>query len=100
VSTQRATLLAGLLSALIVGVILRFAELSSRQLWLDELIQLVRFSDPSLLVRLKNVANDIAAAPLDYMVQRFTMSLLGSHSPFAARFHAAVFGVSPFHFFT
>jgi mannosyltransferase len=74
------------------GALLRFYGLGARQLWLDELIQLLRFSHATWSERLTDITTEVAAVPLDYMVQYFFVSLWGG-SPFMARLHAAAFGV-------
>lgn len=73
------------------GTIFRFAGLGRRQLWLDEIIQLKRFSGPNLLDNVVGLKHEIAAAPLDYLVQAGFVNLWGA-GEWAARFHAALFG--------
>jgi uncharacterized membrane protein len=80
-----------LLFALLVGVPLRFYKLSEPQLWLDELLRLVRFSHSSLWESFNDLRQDVAAVPLDYMIQQ-TVVQYGGFSEFTARFHAAFFG--------
>ena len=81
----------GLLLTLLLGIFLRFYKLGHPQLWLDEIIQLVRFSHRTLWENLVDIHTDIAAVPLDYMVQQLFVMLWGT-SEFSARFHAAIFG--------
>ncbi len=73
------------------GALLRLIGLGDRQLWLDELIQLQRFSGPDLVDNVLALRSEIAATPLDYVVQSVVVSLLG-HSEFAVRCHAFLFG--------
>jgi len=80
-----------LLAIIAVGAFLRFHNLGSAQLWLDELLRLVRFSHPTLWECLLDLRQDVAAVPLDYMIQQAVLNLLG-FSEFAARLHAALFG--------
>ena len=75
-----------------LGIFLRFYDLTQPQLWLDEIIQIVRFSHASLLENLYDLRQEIAAVPLDYMAQSLFLRMWGV-SEFSARFHAALFGV-------
>ena len=74
-----------------LGITLRYYRLEQPQLWLDELLRLVRFSSPDLLSNLRDISADVAAVPLDYLVQNFFVWLWGV-SEFSARFHAALCG--------
>jgi hypothetical protein len=80
-----------LIAALTFGVLFRFFRLHQPQLWLDEIIQLQRFSHPSLWENLLDIREEIAATPLDYIVQSVFIKLLGN-SEAVARLHAALFG--------
>ncbi|UCF38042.1 MAG: glycosyltransferase family 39 protein [Acidobacteriota bacterium] len=80
-----------LVLALLVGIPLRFVRLDQPQLWLDELLRLVRFSSPTLWGNLSDLRQDVAAAPLDYVIQGIFVDWWGL-SEFSARFHAALFG--------
>ena len=80
------------LMVLSLGFSLRFYGLDQPQLWLDEIIQIVRFSHPTLMESLYDLRSEIGAVPLDYMIQNLFLSIWGM-SEFAARFHAAVLGV-------
>jgi len=73
------------------GAYLRFHDLGRSQLWLDELVQLMRAHHASVWACLLDIGNDIGSAPLDYLIQRAFVSMWGV-TPWTARFHAAVFG--------
>ncbi len=81
----------GLFIVLLAGIGLRFWELGQPQLWLDEIIQITRFSHADLKSSLLDLREEVAAAPLDYLIQRSVIALAGT-SDAAARFHAAAFG--------
>ncbi|MBI4446109.1 MAG: glycosyltransferase family 39 protein [Acidobacteria bacterium] len=83
--------LAFLILILASGAFLRFYRIGETQLWLDEIIQLARGSRPTLTEKLLSIQQDIAAAPLDYLVQNLFVSRWGN-SPGVARLHAALFG--------
>jgi uncharacterized membrane protein len=74
-----------------LGIFLRFYGLTQPQLWLDEIIQIVRFSHVTLIENVYDLRQEIAAVPLDYMIQRLFLRMWGV-SEFSARFHAALFG--------
>jgi uncharacterized membrane protein len=74
-----------------VAAFLRFYRLGEKQLWLDELLQIIHSSPQRLSQLLLAVTEDRGATPLDYLVQHFFVAVLG-HSEFAVRFHAALFG--------
>jgi uncharacterized membrane protein len=74
-----------------LGAFLRFYDLSGRQLWLDELIGLACCSHPTLRECLLDIRGEVAAVPLDYMLQFLQLWRL---SEFTARFHAAFFGTA------
>jgi len=58
----------------------------------DEIIQVLHSSPDSIGEILQGVAQDKGAAPLDYIVQHYTMKLIGTDNETAARFHAALAG--------
>ncbi|MEE8584380.1 MAG: glycosyltransferase family 39 protein [Acidobacteriota bacterium] len=70
---------------------LRFYGLGEPQLWLDELIQISRSTQPGWEAILQDVRSETAAVPLDYLVQGLFVQTLGT-SAWAARLHAALFG--------
>jgi mannosyltransferase len=81
-----------LLLIFVFSAAIRFIGLGEKQLWVDEIIQAVHSTPDTLEEILKGVAGDRGSAPLDYLVQHYTMKALGSRDEFSARFHAAVFG--------
>jgi len=74
-----------------VAAFLRFYRLGEKQLWLDELLQVIHSSPQRLGQLLLAVTEDRGATPLDYLIQHFFVAVLG-HSESAVRFHAALFG--------
>lgn len=80
-----------LVSAIFLGVALRFYALNQPQLWLDELIQLLCFSQSTWTGSLHFLVQQPAAAPLDYILQNLFVQIWG-RTELGARFHAALFG--------
>ncbi len=82
-----------LLPILALAALLRFYGLGTKQLWVDEIIQALD-SNPVGDVRsvLEGVRSEIAAVPLDFLVQHYTARWFGT-SEFVLRFHAAFFGL-------
>jgi mannosyltransferase len=78
-------------SIVAVAAFLRFYRLGEKQLWLDELLQVIHSSPHQLNQLLLAITKDRGATPLDYLVQHLFVALLG-HSESAVRFHAALFG--------
>jgi mannosyltransferase len=78
---------------LALAALLRFWGLGVKQLWLDEILQVLHSSPNSLRGILDAVVLDRGGAPLDYAVQHIFMSGLGGSIEWSARFHAALFGV-------
>ena len=76
---------------LLIGAVLRFFGLSEPQLWLDELLQLALFSQDTLLENLAELTRQVAAAPLDYLVQSAFVRSFGPWE-LGSRLHAAIFG--------
>lgn len=79
------------LAIFLSGISLRLYNLHLPQLWMDEIIQLVTFSQPTLRDNLHLLSTQVATAPLDYLIQSVFVSLWGAEE-FGARFHAALFG--------
>jgi uncharacterized membrane protein len=79
---------------IIAATVIRFAGLGHKQLWVDEIIQVLHSSPDSFEEILRHVATNKGAAPFDYFVQHYFMKALGSWLPLetSARFHAALFG--------
>lgn len=75
-----------------LAVLVRLFKLGEKQLWLDEILQALHTSKGSLSQVLKAATTDRGAAPLDYVIQHLTISTFG-RSAFAARIHAATFGI-------
>lgn len=71
---------------------IRFIGLGEKQLWVDEIIQVLHSRPDSIGEILKSVAEDRGAAPLDYVVQHFVMKAAGRQDETSARMHAAILG--------
>jgi 4-amino-4-deoxy-L-arabinose transferase-like glycosyltransferase len=84
----------GIVLIFILAAAIRFVGIGEKQLWIDEIIQVIHSSPDSLRGILNGVAQDRGGAPLDYIVQHYVMKAFGSRLPLdvAARFHAFVFG--------
>jgi uncharacterized membrane protein len=82
-----------LLGILALATLLRFFGLGVKQLWIDEILQVIHSRSDSLQGILAGVAQDRGAAPLDYLIQHFTIGSLGGDIQWTARIHAAMFGV-------
>jgi uncharacterized membrane protein len=84
----------GIVLIFILAAVIRFVGMGEKQLWIDEIIQVIHSSPDSLPGILGGVAQDRGGAPLDYIVQHYVMKAFGSGFPIevAARFHAALFG--------
>lgn len=76
---------------LAVGFVHRLLFLGSRQLWTDELVQAVINRSGGLGELLDRLREQPAAGPLDFLVQRGVVFLLGE-SAWTLRLHAAIFG--------
>jgi uncharacterized membrane protein len=76
-----------------LAAVLRFWGLGVKQLWLDEILQLLHSRPDSLRGILEGVAQDRGGAPLDYLIQHVFISNLHGAIEWTARFHAALFGV-------
>lgn len=75
-----------------LAIFLRIYKLGEKQLWTDEIIQALDSSHTSLAALLHAVREEIAAAPLDFIIQHFFIHWFGS-SEAALRLHAAIFGI-------
>lgn len=82
-----------LLAILALAALLRFWGLGVKQLWLDEILQVLHSRPDSVQGILKAVTLDRGGAPLDYLIQHVAMTNLSGAMEWTARFHAAVFGV-------
>ncbi len=82
-----------LLAVLALAGVLRFWGLGAKQLWVDEIIQLIHSTPHSLSEILAGAAQDRGSAPLDYLIQHFFAANLGGAIQWTARFHAALFGI-------
>lgn len=71
---------------------IRFIGLGEKQLWVDEIIQVLHSRPDSIREIFKSAAEDRGAAPLDYVIQHFVMKAVGSQNETSARLHAAIFG--------
>jgi uncharacterized membrane protein len=82
-----------LLAIIILAALLRFYRLGVKQLWNDEILQLLHSRPDSVRGILQGVAQDRGSAPLDYFIQHVFLSHLHGAIEWTARFHAALFGV-------
>jgi uncharacterized membrane protein len=82
-----------LLLILALAALLRFFGLGVKQLWTDEIIQVIHSRPDSLREILEGVAQDRGGAPLDYLVQHVFIANLSGAIEWTARFHAALFGL-------
>jgi len=82
-----------LLCILALAALLRFLGLGVKQLWLDEILQLLHSSPDTVRGILEGVARDRGGAPLDYLIQHLFITNLPGPIEWTARVHAAVFGV-------
>ncbi|MDM7995269.1 MAG: glycosyltransferase family 39 protein [Acidobacteriota bacterium] len=78
---------------LALAALLRFSGLGVKQLWLDEILQLLHSSPDTVRGILEGVARDRGGAPLDYLVQHLFVANLPGPIEWTARVHAAFFGV-------
>jgi uncharacterized membrane protein len=85
---------AAIVSIFIAATILRFFGIGEKQLWLDEIIQVLHSRPHSIIEILQHLGLKEGGAPLDYFVQHFLMRAFGTLVPLevSARFHAALFG--------
>jgi uncharacterized membrane protein len=81
-----------ILALILVAVGIRLFGVGNKQLWVDEIIQVIHSSPDSIKDVLKGVAQDKGGAPLDYIVQHYVFKLFGRQNEFSARFHAVLFG--------
>lgn len=81
-----------LLLALASGV--RLVGLGHKQLWVDEIIQALHSIPETLAGVLEAARIDCGSAPLDYLIQHFTLRNLPLPLEWAARLHAALFGIA------
>jgi uncharacterized membrane protein len=82
-----------LLAILALAALLRFLGLGVKQLWLDEILQVLHSRPDSVQGILKAVTLDRGGAPLDYLIQHVFMTSLSGAIEWTARFHAALFGL-------
>jgi hypothetical protein len=60
---------------ILVAVGIRLFGVGNKQLWVDELIQVINSSPDSIGDVLKGVAQDKGGAPVDYIVQHYVLKL-------------------------
>jgi hypothetical protein len=82
-----------LLIILALAALVRFIGLGAKQLWLDEILQVLHARPNSLSGIFAAVATDRGGAPLDYLIQHFFISNLSGAIEWTARLHAAILGV-------
>jgi uncharacterized membrane protein len=78
---------------LALAALLRFGGLGVKQLWFDEILQVLHSRPDSMREILVSVTQDRGGAPLDYLIQHVCMANLSGPIQWTARFHAALFGV-------
>ena len=78
---------------LILAAVLRFLGLSVKQLWLDEILQVLHSRPDTIRGILEAVTQDRGGAPLDYFIQHVFITHLSGPVEWTARLHAAIFGV-------
>ncbi len=81
-----------LLAIFVFSAAIRFIGLGEKQLWVDEIIQVLHSKPDSFREILSGVAEDRGSAPLDYIVQHYVMKAAGKSDEFSARLHSAAFG--------
>ncbi len=81
-----------LLLILLFSSVIRFVGLGEKQLWVDEILQVIHSTPNSIQEILKGVAEDRGSAPLDYVVQHYVMKASGQRNEISARLHSAFFG--------
>jgi uncharacterized membrane protein len=82
-----------LLFIVALAALLRYWGLGVKQLWFDEILQLLHSRPDTFKGILEGVARDRGGAPLDYLIQHVFVSSLHGAIEWTARFHAALFGV-------
>lgn len=82
-----------LLFILALAALLRIWGLGAKQLWLDEILQVLHSRPDSLSGILASVIRDRGGAPLDYLIQHVFICNLNGAIEWTARLHAAIFGV-------
>jgi uncharacterized membrane protein len=78
---------------LVLAALVRFLGLGAKQLWLDEILQLLHSRPDSISGIFAAVTQDRGGAPLDYLIQHVFISNLSGAVEWTARVHAAIFGV-------
>jgi hypothetical protein len=79
-------------AVLFVGFLFRLGFLGTRQLWTDEILQALALRAESIPDLFRNLRLGIALpAPLDYLIQKGFVTVLGE-APWALRLHAAILG--------
>jgi uncharacterized membrane protein len=81
-----------LLLIILFSSAIRFVGLGEKQLWIDEILQVIHSTPDSMRQILEGVAEDRGSAPLDYIVQHYGMKAAGQRNEISARLHAAFFG--------
>jgi uncharacterized membrane protein len=82
-----------LLFILALAALLRFIGLGAKQLWLDELLQVLHSRPDAISGIFAAVTRDRGGAPLDYLIQHVVIANLSGAIEWTARLHAAIFGV-------
>ena len=82
-----------LLLILALAALLRLWGLGAKQLWLDEILQVLHSRPDSIRGILAAVTIDRGGAPLDYLIQHVFIANLGGAIEWTARLHAALFGI-------
>ena len=82
-----------LLFILALAALLRLWGLGARQLWSDEILQVLHSRPDTVRGILDAVTIDRGGAPLDYLVQHVFITNLSGAIEWTARLHAALFGI-------
>jgi uncharacterized membrane protein len=82
-----------LTAILALAALLRLWGLGVKQLWLDEILQVLHSRPDSVREILNGVAEDRGSAPLDYLIQHLVMANISGSFEWTSRLHAAFFGV-------
>ncbi|MBN2431812.1 MAG: glycosyltransferase family 39 protein [Acidobacteria bacterium] len=81
-----------ILLVILVATFLRLYGLGVKQLWVDEIIQVISASPDSISEILSMVKESKGAVPLDYLIQHIIITIFGRFE-FTVRIHAAIFGI-------
>lgn len=78
---------------LAVAAVLRISFLGHKQLWVDEIIQVLHSRPTDWEGILAGIRRDCGAAPLDYLLEHVFLRFVPGPLPWVARLHAALAGI-------